>query len=138
MNLQENIHRIQSMMGIINEDKIPLIRKMIDELGVTNTIKMVGNYYAVEPFLEDVDKVNYIREKVSKLGKGGVGFFGMNEEPILVYKNGDDVKQIEFLGRDRAYIYIYYRNSNVGDERVLYEDLPEQIIDKLIEILINK
>ena len=139
MNLYEDIHRIQSMMGVITEDnKNNVIRKMIDNIGIMNTIKMVGDYYAIEPFLEDVDKVNYIKEKVSKLGQGGVGFFEMDEEPILVYKNGNDVKQIEFLGKDRAYINIYYRNAKVGDERVLYEDLPGQILDELTEILINK
>jgi len=139
MNLQENIHRIQSMMGVITEDnKNNVIRKMIDDIGITNTIRMTGNYYAIEPYLKDVDKVNYIKEKVSKLGQGGVGFFEMDEEPILVYKNGNDVKQIEFLGKDRAYINIYYRNAKVGDERVLYEDLPGQILDELTEILINK
>ena len=139
MNLYEDIHRIQSMMGVITEDnKNNVIRKMIDNIGIMNTIKMVGDYYAIEPFLEDVDKINYIKEKVSKLGQGGVGFFEMDEEPILVYKNGNDVKQIEFLGKDRAYINIYYRNAKVGDERVLYEDLPGQIIDELTEILINK
>ncbi len=139
MKLYEDIHRIQSMMGVITEDnKNNVIRKMIDDIGIMNTIKMVGNYYAIEPFLEDVDKINYIKEKVSKLGQGGVGFFEMDEEPILVYKNGNDVKQIEFLGKDRAYINIYYRNAKVGDERVLYEDLPGQILDELTEILINK
>jgi hypothetical protein len=139
MELYEDIHRIQSMMGVITEDnKNNVIRKMIDNIGIMNTIKMVGDYYAIEPFLEDVDKINYIKEKVSKLGQGGVGFFEMDEEPILVYKNGNDVKQIEFLGKDRAYINIYYRNAKVGDERVLYEDLPGQILDELTEILINK
>jgi hypothetical protein len=127
------------MMGVITEDnKNNVIRKMIDNIGIMNTIKMVGDYYAIEPFLEDVDKINYIKEKVSKSGQGGVGFFEMDEEPILVYKNGNDVKQIEFLGKDRAYINIYYRNAKVGDERVLYEDLPGQILDELTEILINK
>jgi hypothetical protein len=102
------------MMGVITEDnKNNVIRKMIDEIGIMNTIKMVGNYYAIEPYLEDVDKVNYIRKKVSELGKGGVSFFEMDEEPILVYKNGNNIKQIEFLGRDRAYINIYHRNSNL-------------------------
>ena len=139
MNLYEDIHRIQSMMGVITEDnKNNVIKKMIDKIGIMNTIKMVGNYYAIEPYLEDVDKVNYIREKVSKLGKGGVSLFEIDEEPILVYKNGNNIKQIEFLGRDRAYINIYHRNSNFGDERVLYEDLPGQILDELTEILINK
>lgn len=33
MNLQENIHRIQSMMGITENDGPSKIDKMIDEVG---------------------------------------------------------------------------------------------------------
>jgi hypothetical protein len=138
MNLYEDIHKIQSIMGVINEDEVPLIKRMIDDIGLKTAIQMVGDYYAIEPYLTDVDKVNYIKDRVSELGRGGIGFHDMDEEPILVYKNGNEVKQIEFLGKDRAYINSYYRNANVGDERVPYEDLPGQIIDELTEILINK
>ena len=138
MNLQENIHRIQSMMGVITEDKRDeFIKNMIDELGITSAIKMAGNYYEIEPYLTDVDKVNYIKDRVSELGRGGIGLYNLDEEPIVVYKNGNELGQIEFLGKDRAYINTYHRNALVGDERVLYEDLPGQIIDKLVEILLN-
>jgi hypothetical protein len=127
------------MMGVITEDnKNNVIRKMIDDIGLKTAIEMVGNYYEIESYLTDVDKVNYIKDRVSELGRGGIGLYNIDEEPIVVYKNGNDVKQIEFLGKDRAYINIYYRNAKVGDERVLYEDLPGQILDELTEILINK
>ena len=139
MKLYEDIHKIQSMMGVITEDnKNNVIRKMVDSLGLKTTIEMVGDYYAIEPYLTDVDKVNYIKDRVSELGRGGISFHDMDEDSILVYKNGNEVKQIEFLGKDRAYINTYHRNALVGDERVLYEDLPGQIIDELTEILINK
>jgi hypothetical protein len=37
MNLYEDIHRIQSMMGVITEDnKNNVIRKMIDNIGIMN------------------------------------------------------------------------------------------------------
>ena len=139
MNLYEDIHKMQSIMGVITEDnKNNVIRKIVDDIGLKTAIQMVGNYYAIEPYLTDVDKVNYIKDRVSELGRGGISFHDMDEDPILVYKNGNEVKQIEFLGKDRAYINSYYRNGLVGDERVPYEDLPGQIIDELTEILINK
>jgi len=126
------------MMGVITEDKRDeFIKNMIDELGITSAIKMAGNYYEIEPYLTDVDKVNYIKDRVSELGRGGIGLYNLDEEPIVVYKNGNELGQIEFLGKDRAYINTYHRNALVGDERVLYEDLPGQIIDKLVEILLN-
>ena len=139
MNLYEDIHKIQSIMGVITEDnKNNVIRKMIDDIGLKIAIQMVGNYYEIEPYLTDVDKVNYIKDRVSELGIGGIGLYNIDEEPIVVYKNGNALGQIEFLGKDRAYINTYHRNALVGDERVPYEDLPGQIIDELTEILINK
>jgi hypothetical protein len=126
-------------MGVITEDnKNNVIRKMIDDIGLKTAIEMVGNYYEIESYLTDVDKINYIKDRVSELGRGGIGLYNIDEEPIVVYKNGNALGQIEFLGKDRAYINTYHRNALVGDERVPYEDLPGQIIDELTEILINK
>ena len=131
-------------MGIINENKIPLIRKMIDELGVTNTIKMVGNYYAVEPFLKEVDKVNFIKEKVSQIsdvfGGNGFGLVEVDAAPILYSEDEDELRQIEYLGRKQLYVDVYSsdNNSHQGDFKVNYESLPGQILDELVEILINK
>lgn len=139
MNLYEDIHKMQSIMGVITEDnKNNVIRKMIDDIGLKTAIEMVGNYYEIESYLTDVDKINYIKDRVSELGRGGIGLYNIDEEPIVVYKNGNALGQIEFLGKDRAYINTYHRNALVGDERVPYEDLPGQIIDELTEILINK
>ncbi len=139
MNLYEDIHKMQSIMGVITEDnKNNVIRKIVDDIGLKTAIQMVGNYYEIEPYLTDVDKVNYIKDRVSELGIGGIGLYNIDEEPIVVYKNGNALGQIEFLGKDRAYINTYHRNALVGDERVPYEDLPGQILDELTEILINK
>ena len=63
MNLIENIQRINTL---ISEDKKEhTIRTMIDKMGVADAIKMVGNYYMIEPYLKEIDKVIYIKEKVS-------------------------------------------------------------------------
>jgi hypothetical protein len=138
MNLQENIHRIKDMMGVINEDNRPnVFKKMIDELGITSAIKMAGNYYMIEPYLKVVDKVNFIKEKVSELGRGGISLREIGEEPIVYDDYDNDHKQIEFLGRDRAYVDIYYRGHNVGDERIPYESLSVEIIELLVETLLN-
>ena len=139
MNLQENIERIHEIMGgVITEDKENnVIKNMIDELGITSAIKMVGNYYMIEPYLKVIDKVNFIKEKVSELGRGGISLREIGEEPIVYDDYDNDHKQIEFLGRDRAYVDIYYRGHNVGDERIPYESLSVEIIELLVEILLN-
>lgn len=134
MNLNENIYRIKLLMS---EDKDDSKREMIKSLGMTDAIKYFGNYYAIEPYLKVVDKVNFIKEKVSELGRGGVSLREIGEEPIVYDDDDNDHKQIEFLGRDRAYVDIYYRGQNVGDIRIPYESLSVEIIELLVEILLN-
>ena len=65
MNLQENIHRIQSMMGVITEDNRPnVFKKMIDDLGALTAIKMVGDYDLVMKHITEEDKIIFIKEMV--------------------------------------------------------------------------
>ena len=142
MDLQENIQRINTL---ISEDKKEdTIRTMIDKMGVANTIKMTGNYYIVEPYLKEIDKVNFIKDKVDKLsdefGGNGFGLVEIDEAPLFYSEDENELRQIEYLGRKQLYVDVYSsdNNSNVGDFKVQYESLPGQILDELIEILINK
>jgi hypothetical protein len=142
MNLIENIHRINTL---ISEDKKEhTIRTMIDKMGVANAIKMTGNYYTIEPYLKEIDKVNYIKEKVSQLsddfGGNGFGLVEINEEPIHFGEEDGELRQIEYLGRKQVYVDVY--DEDMGylnwDYNIKYESLPSQILNELVEILINK
>jgi len=142
MNLIENIQRINTL---ISEDKKEhTIRTMIDKMGVANAIKMTGNYYTIEPYLKEIDKVIYIKEKVSQLsdefGGNGFGLVEIDEEPIHFGEEDGELRQIEYLGRKQVYVDVYDEDmgSHKGDFRVQYESLPGQILDELVEILINK
>jgi len=144
MNLQENIHRIHQMIGVINESKKgETIRHLIDKMGVADAIKMVGNYYLIEPYLKEIDKVNYIKEKVSQisdeLGGNGFGLVEVDSAPILYSEDEDELRQIEYLGRKQLYVDVYSSdsNSNLGDFKVNYESLPGQILDELVEVFVN-
>jgi len=144
MNLHENIHRIHQMMGVINESKKgETIRHLIDKMGVADAIKMAGNYYMIEPYLKEIDKVNYIKEKVSQisdeLGGNGFGLVEIDEEPIHYDEDENELKQIEYLGRKQLYVDVYDSdiNTHMGDFNVKYESLPGQILDELVEILVN-
>ena len=141
MNLIENIQRINTL---ISEDKKEeTIRTIIDKMGVANAIKMTGNYYIVEPYLKVVDKVNFIKEKVSQLsddfGGNGFGLVEIDEAPIFYSEDEDELNQIEYLGRKQLYVDVYSSdsNSNIGDFNVKYESLPVEIIEQLVEILLN-
>jgi hypothetical protein len=142
MNLIENIHRINTLISENDRDKA--IRNMIDKMGVADAIKMTGNYYMIEPYLKEIDKVNYIKERVSQLsdefGGNGFGLVEIDEAPIFYGEDEDELRQIEYLGRKQLYVDVYSSdsNSNIGDFKVQYESLPGQILDELVEILINK
>jgi hypothetical protein len=142
MNLIENIQRISTL---ISEDKKgDTIRTMIDKMGVADAIKMTGNYYMIEPYLKEIDKVIYIKEKVSQLsdefGGNGFGLVEIDEEPIHFGEEDGELRQIEYLGRKQLYVDVYDEEigSHRGDFNVQYESLPGQILDELVEILINK
>ena len=130
---------IGTIKSIVNENKENSISDMVKTLGVSDAIRYFGNgnYYTIEPYLKVVDKVNFIKEKVSELGRGGISLREIGEEPIVYDDYDNDHKQIEFLGRDRAYVDIYYRGHNVGDERIPYESLSVEIIELLVETLLN-
>ena len=141
MNLQENIHRIQSMMGVITEDKRDeFIKNMIDELGITSAIKMAGNYYEIEPYLTDVDKVNYIKDKVYELNDGrSVNLSVINGDTIHYGEEGGKLHQIEWLGKENVTVKTYGDNMNyIGTFYVNYNNLPTQIIEELVEMFINR
>lgn len=145
MNLQENIERIYEIMGgVITEDnKNNVIRKMIDSLGLKTTIQMVGDYYTIEPYLKEIDKINFIKEKVNDLTEwigGGVGLVEIDEEPIHYDEDENEIRQIEYLGKDSVTVDVYDvdMDSHLGEFNVNYHSLPSQILDELTEILINK
>jgi len=141
MNLQENIHRIHQMMGVISEDKKEeTIRAMIDKMGVSNAIKMTGNYYMIEPYLKEIDKVNYIKERIIELGDGsGFGLYEIDEEPLHYSDEDGELHQIEWLGTKSVDISIYNdeMGAHLNDYYVNYDSLPGQILDELVEILLN-
>ena len=142
MNLIENIQRINTL---ISEDKKEhTIRTMIDKMGVADAIKLTGNYYTIEPYLKEIDKVNYVKERVSQLadefGGNGFGLVEIGGVPIFYNENDNELRQIEYLGRNNVYVDVYDKVSDghSGDFRVVYESLPGHILNELIEILINQ
>jgi hypothetical protein len=133
---------IGTIKSIVNENKDNSISDMIKTLGVSDAIKYFGNYYKIEPYLKEIDKVNYVKEKVSQISdKWGVNGFGLVEvdsAPILYSEDENELRQIEYLGRNQLYIDVYNDGgSHVGDLNVKYESLPGQILDELVEILLN-
>lgn len=143
MNLQENIHRIHQMMGVISEDKKEhTIRTIIDKMGVANAIKMTGNYYMIEPYLKVVDKVNFIKEKVAELselvGDVNIDVYEIGEEPIDYEEEDGEIHQIESLGKNSVSISIYDEEFEyLREYYVKYENLLVEVIERLVEMLLK-
>ena len=140
MNLNENIYRIKSLMS---EDKEDSKREMIRSLGLADAIKYFGNYYTIEPYLKVVDKVNFIKEKVTELSEllgddGIIDVYDIGEEPIDYEEEDGEIHQIESLGKTSVGISIYDEEFEyVSDYYVKYENLPVEVIERLVEILLN-
>lgn len=141
IELKKNIHRIKSLM--VEEKENPLIRRMIDEIGVDNTIKMIGDFNIVKPYLTIDDKISYIKERVGKIsydfGGTGLGLGEVDEYPIEYEMDQYEEKQIEYIGRDGVYVDVYSipDETHLKDYYVLFDDLREDILDELITIIMN-
>jgi hypothetical protein len=140
LNLIENIQRINTL---ISEDKKEhTIRTIIDKMGVANAIKMTGNYYMIEPYLKVVDKVNFIKEKVAELselvGDVNIDVYEIGEEPIDYEEEDGEIHQIESLGKKSVDISIYDEEFEyLRDYYVKYENLPVEVIERLVEMLLK-
>ena len=152
MNLQETIKRIQSL---ITEDKETVIKNMIDKHGLYHTINIMGGYDKIERFLGDYDipkseKIKIIRKRLDYINNS----LGENEdeniwsteiggEPIEYdgtdnYGLKDDYQQVEVLLTDGVIIYGYrdkYSGQDVGSFSLYYNDLPEDILNKIFKIV---
>lgn len=144
MNLQENINRIQSMMGIITEDKMgDVIIKMIDNVGLDNTFKMIGDYDLVLLYLTDEDKIKFIKDKVleiaDKLGSNGISLSSPQGRPLRIQDEKGVISQIEFLGQSRARVEVYDKENNVyyNSYTINYVDLSPQVMDLIIKRLME-
>ena len=144
MNLQENIQRIKQMM--IKEDEVPLIKKMIDDIGLKNTFKMVGDYDKLDSYLTDSDKVDFIENTIHRLsGELETDFIGVtlqeiDEESIHYGDEDEQLHQIEYLGNKYVDVvnYDYEMDNYLGEYNVRYDSLPTQILDEIFRMLLDK
>jgi len=141
MNLQEQVYRIQSMMGVITEDRMDkVINNMIDTIGLENTFKMVGDYNLVEPLLTDEDKINYIKDEFIKVNDGNyISMEQIWQQPIEIKEEDGIVEQIEGLHKNVVNV-VKYNNKYGGitKYRPKYEELSSEIIDKLFRMMLSQ
>jgi hypothetical protein len=141
MNLQENIERIQSMMGVINEDrKDDFIKNMINDIGIEKTFKMVGDYDLMESYFTDEDKINYIKDQFHKINDGN--YFSLDQigqKTIPIKEEDNEIQRIEGLHKYNVTIIKYNRNSGgINKYYPKYEELSSEAIDKLFRMMLSQ
>ena len=156
MNLQEDIKRIQSL---ITEDKETVIKNMIDKHGLYHTINIMGGYDKIERFLGDYDitkseKIKIIKKRLDyinnliggdeggsiwiadEIGGEPIEYDGVDNNDGLKY----DYQQIEVLRDSSVLIYGYrdkYTGQDVGSFSLYYTDLPEDILSKILKVVLE-
>lgn len=153
MNLQENIQRIQGMMGIVTESLNDKFSKMVDSMGFLTAIKFVGGYdemiklFGEESITRDI-KIKLIREAVlyhkNQTGDSGIPFFNYHEQPIFYYEDRQVIKQIEHLDLDSVVVDSYQKpdDTYIDSEQIPYEELNDEVINDIfmfaLDVLYNE
>jgi len=144
MNLQENIKRI-----LREESKKDLVKTMIDNYGLYDTIKYVGGYDKIKQFIWDIkiskeDKIDFIKDVVTMLAEShretGISTFELGMSPILYGESDDQLEQIEYFNPEGIYVDVYTGHefdTHYGSFTERYEDLSDDILDEVYKFMID-
>ena len=185
MNLNENIHRIHQMMGIVSEEVSPnTAKKIIDMLGVGDAIKYLGGFDNFKKHLNFVynrksgewvhaselqasrletkpvdlsgiltreDKIKFIEDTINNEFEGlyTYGDEGWDEDDYSVLESTETYEKVVFTYyTDELDVTTFYRDENGEfspqtenydqEETIKYEDLPDDMIDKVFEFIAKR
>lgn len=146
MNLNENIHRIQEMMGVISENRIINI---INELGLHDAIRYFGGYGNIIDFIGDYkfsneEKIDFIRDAIKhlteKYNTTGISVYELGMSPITFGTPdpyGLEFQYIEYFNVDFVTIDMYDKDSHRGNFREKYESLDDNTLDNVFIFMID-
>jgi hypothetical protein len=130
--------------GEIIKENAEKITKLINSLGLFRAAKFVGGYDTLIKLMgknnipKDI-KVEAIKEFIE--GFGGIDFSEINGDPIPYGESNNEYREITYLGTIRVIVYVwggYNNDTHQGKFGVRYEDLPEKILDDIINILMDE
>lgn len=147
MNLHENIHRIQEMMGVITENKNI---KIINELGLYDAIRYFGGYGKIMDLIGDYEfsneeKIDFIRDVIRHLSEKynttGISTRQLDMTPIFYGMSDDgEVLQIEYFKPNYVTVDVHsngFYNSHRSMFTEKYEYLDEDILDNVFIFMID-
>ena len=146
MKLQENIHRIQSLL---TENREEMIKNMIAKHGLYHAIKLMGGYENVLHFIDhenidDEEKIITIKHIVKELsdliGESGLSTYDTNLSPVRYSIDSYEEKVISYYGKTRVSVDVYGGHKYedlVGTYAMDYENLPQDVLDNVFILMID-
>jgi hypothetical protein len=151
MNLQEQISRIHSILGL-TESKLTLsdnsrlnnlLNKTIESVGLTTAIKLFGGGEEIKEYINNTElsrknKIEFIKYVYSEIG--GTSFSEIYENPIHYPSGNETHEEIAYMTDDVVIVDVYAGheyNEHVGEFDVPYEDLSDDMIDEIFDITLN-
>ena len=146
MNLNENIHRIQEMMGVISENRIINI---INELGLHDAIRYFGGYGNIIDLIGDYkfsneEKIDFIRDAIKhlteKYNTTGISAYELGMSPIRFGTPdpmGLELQYIEYFNVEFIVIDDYDSDSHISNFREKYENLDDETLDNIFIFMID-
>jgi hypothetical protein len=116
---------------------------LIDKIGLLSASQMTGIHpnklisMVGESGLTNKVMINYIQDVIKETG--GFSLIEYDEDPILYGSNENEVREINFLGMSSVIVdvYDYDLTKHLGEFRVLYLNLPDDIIEKIYNVVID-
>ena len=119
------------------------LSNLIDKIGLLSTSQMTGIYpnklisMVGESKLTNKVMINFIQDVMKEIG--GFGLIEYDEDPILYGSNENEVREINFLGVSSVIVdvYNYDLTKHLGEFRVSYLNLTDDIIEKIYNVVID-
>jgi hypothetical protein len=123
------------------------IMKMIDDIGLYNTVKMVGGYESLLNYInpEDIsesDKIKFIRDVVTSKGpeisgRNNISIFDLGIKPIWYDEYKNRIRVITTMYGNGAKLNVYINETYDDSGIMLYTHMPEDVIDRVFKVMTN-
>ena len=123
------------------------IMKMIDDIGLYNTVKMVGDYESLLNYInpEDItesDKIKFIRDVVTSKGpeisgRNNISTFDLGIKPIWYDEYKNRIRVITTMYGNGAKLNVYINETYDDSGNMLYTHMPEDVIDRVFKVMTN-
>jgi len=116
---------------IDNIDKNGLLDTLtVTNMSFTKLFSMIGM-----DFLTNKVMINFIIDFIKDYGVFSVHEIG--HDPIPYNKTGDEYREISYFSKQYVYVDVYSGNNNLGNFKVHYENLSDDILMKVFDIVMD-